>query len=63
MTRLRFSAGDADSSSDKLTMAHSGEWHIDEGFGTSGKRHVLSLLLSGQKTLIFFQKGTTASRQ
>ena len=61
-TRLRFSAGDAGSSSDELTMADSGEWHVDEGFGTSGKGHVLSLLLSGQNSLIF-SKGTTASRQ
>ena len=54
--RLRFSAGDAGSSSDELTMADSGEWHVDEGFGTSGKGHVLSLLLSGQNSLIFSKR-------
>ena len=37
-------------------MADSGEWHIDEGFGTSGEGHVLSLLLSGQNSLIFSKR-------
>ena len=54
--RRRFSAVDAGSSSDELTMADSGEWHVDEGSATCGKGHVLSLLLSGPNSLIFSER-------